>query len=299
MYEETFTIPVTPPFRLDFTVWALRRRQKNLIDQWDNGQYRRVLVVHGETVQISVEQSGEVELVVFAKSKSTLSGKQKELTQQVQKILGVERDLEAFYRLADKNTHIQSLAYRFRGVKPPRFPNVFEALINAVACQQVSLDVGIILLNRLSETFGKEFEGQYAFPQPEDFYQTTEEEIQKLGFSHQKAKTILLLAQQVREKSIIVDDLETLPNSEIMNRLVSIHGIGRWSAEYVLLRGLGRIDTFPGDDVGAQRNVMNLIHLDHMPRYAEIQKVTKTWEPYAGFVYFHLLLDKLDKKNLL
>lgn len=298
-YKKQWTVSAVSPLRLDLTVWALRRRQKNRIDQWENGQYRRVFIIDGEIVQVCVEQIDESVLKVVAKSKSNLSGKQKELTQRLKVIFGTERNLEGFYKLARKNSDLQSLAVKFIGVKPPRFPTVFEALVNAIACQQVSLDVGIMLLNRISETYGKKFVDQHAFPEPEDFYHYTEQDLQQLGFSYQKAKAILLLAQAINEKRIVFDTLDTQSNDDVMKYLTEIHGIGRWSAEYVLLRGLGRIDTFPGDDVGAQKNVMNLLHLDHKPHYDEIKYVTKAWEPYAGFVYFHLLLDKLEKRNFL
>ena len=63
-YEEQFTLSVLPPFRLGLTVWALRRRQKNLIDQWNSKEYTRVFVIDGETLQVIVEQKSETELLV-------------------------------------------------------------------------------------------------------------------------------------------------------------------------------------------------------------------------------------------
>jgi DNA-3-methyladenine glycosylase II len=65
-----------------------------------------------------------------------------------------------------------------------------------------------------------------------------------------------------------------MSNEQIVEQLSSIRGIGRWSAEYALLRGFGRIDTFPGDDIGAQNNLERLFHLDKKPDYAEVKKLT-------------------------
>jgi DNA-3-methyladenine glycosylase II len=93
--------------------------------------------------------------------------------------------------------------------------------------------------------------------------------------------------------------LEAMNNEEAKTSLSSMRGVGRWTAEYVLLRGLGRLDTFPGDDVGAQKNLQNLLHLEEKPPYEKIKEVTSLWQLYAGFVYFHLLLDKLDKQGIL
>lgn len=298
-YEEQFNLSVLPPFRLDLTVWALRRRQKNLIDRWNGKEYTRVFVIDREALQVTVEQKSETELLVTARSENKIAGIEKTITDRLKKMLGIDKNLEEFYRLAAKDDHLKILSSSFKGVKPPRFPAIFEALVNAIACQQVTLDLGILLLNRLSERYGKKFAGQHAFPQPEDLADTTEKELKSLGFSYQKARAIISLAKSIVSKEIRFENFENLSNEEIMSRLLEIKGIGRWSAEYVLLRGIGRIDTFPGDDVGAQKNVMLLLDLPKKPNYDEIQELTKQWKPCAGFVYFHLLLDKLQKKKLL
>src|SRR5690606_12269717 len=105
-------------------------------------------------------------------------------------MLGIDRKLEAFYTLTQDDDYLYTLAKTFKGVKPPRFPTIFEAMLNAIACQQITLDLGILLLNRLAENFGKKFEDttgvQYAFPKPEDLAYLSEEGIKKLGFSYQK-----------------------------------------------------------------------------------------------------------------
>ncbi len=93
--------------------------------------------------------------------------------------------------------------------------------------------------------------------------------------------------------------LEGLDNDQAVVELSRIHGIGRWSAEYVLLRGLGRLDTFPGDDVGAQNNLQRLFHLAGKPDYDRIRQLSSPWHPYEGVVYFHLLLDKLRANGAL
>ncbi len=91
--------------------------------------------------------------------------------------------------------------------------------------------------------------------------------------------------------------LEEMENEEIIEFLSSLRGIGRWSAEYVLLRGLGRVNIFPGDDIGAKNNLQRLFHMNKRPNYEEIKELTSQWHPYEGLVYFHLLLDKLHTKG--
>lgn len=66
-----------------------------------------------------------------------------QVTRVVERVLGLHYDLGGFYRLAAENQRLSSLAARFVGMRPPAFPSVFEAAVNAVACQQLSLEVGI------------------------------------------------------------------------------------------------------------------------------------------------------------
>ncbi len=75
--------------------------------------------------------------------------------------------------------------------------------------------------------------------------------------------------------------------------LLSLPGIGRWSAEYVLLRGLARYHVLPGDDVGARNNLRRRFGLTPDAGYDEVAGLSERWWPCAGLVYFHLLLDAL------
>jgi DNA-3-methyladenine glycosylase II len=188
-------------------------------------------------------------------------------------------------------------------MRPPRFGTVFEGLINSIACQQVTLDLGIMLLNRLSQRFGSHLVDQgavlHAFPAAADLAAVPEGAIRELGFSRQKARAIQQIAAHVVDTSVDLARLEGLNNDQAVAELSRIHGIGRWSAEYVLLRGLGRLDIFPGDDIGAQNNLQRLFHLVGKPTYDHIRQLTSPWHPYEGVVYFHLLLDKLRANGAL
>ncbi len=213
MAEEQFTLPVLLPFRLDLTAWALRRRAQNSIDRWDGSRYSRISVAGRETVMINVFEenpSNRVGVKVTLHSAGELGAPARETARrQIQKMLGLDLDLQPFYALAEGDPVIGPLVRRFAGVKPPRFPDIFEALVNAIACQQVTLDLGILLLNRLAEKFGAVFmeDGTpgHAFPQPADLNDVPEDEIKQLGFSHQKARAIKELASGVKSGQI---DLE-------------------------------------------------------------------------------------------
>lgn len=299
LYENTFTLSPVLPFRLDLTVWTLRRRLKNQIDAWDGTTYTRIFVVDNTPIKSLAIQKDDV-LQVTLKSTSPLYDVQSKVASKLKGMLGLEINLDEFYKLSKRDIHLHLPAKSFIGVKPPRFPSVFEALINAISCQQVTLDLGILLLNRLAQKYGLKFEDgdkiQHAFPRPDDLQHVPEEEIKKLGFSYQKARAIKNLVQALLSKDSLFSGLDNMTNEEVVFFLSELRGVGRWSSEYVLLRGLGRLDVFPGDDVGAQKNLQQLLGLEKRPNYDEIKQLTTKWQPFAGFVYFHLLLDRLQKK---
>lgn len=302
-----FALSMNSPFRLDLTAWALRRRQRNIIDQWDGNQYLRVIVCNNAPVKLTISQGFEStnpEIIVLMQSKVDITPRIQKNTQLIiQNMFGLKVNLQPFYTLANNNEALDLLVKQFAGVRPPRFPSIFESLINAIACQQLTLDVGILMLNRFAERFGVRFEENdtilYAFPRPEDLADASLEDIKNLGFSSQKASSIKELATKVITNAINLEHIGKMENREVVEYLSNIRGIGRWSAEYVLLRGLGRLDIFPGDDVGARNNLQRLFHLDKKPNYEEIKNLTFSWHPYEGLVYFHLLLQNLCMKGVI
>lgn len=293
-----FTLPAIAPFRLDLTIWALRRRSKNRLDQWDGEIYTRVFVLHNRAVKVEIRQK-ESGIFVMAKSLAPLSNLKSELTKILNQMLGLQIDLKWFYAATKMDRDLQPLESRFRGVKPPRFPTIFETLTNAICNQQLSLESGLSLLNRFIEAFGKSFKEKkkvnYAFPTPSRIKKCTRKELMALGFSKHKTDTLLLLSRN----ETLFRDLEPLSNEEIVDLLCRFKGIGRWSAEYTLLRGLGRIQIIPGDDVGIHESLKHLLKLRKKPDYSRIKKIEKKWYPYAGLIYFHLLLNKLAQKGLI
>ncbi len=290
----TFKLKPVPPFRLDLTVWALRRRPNNTIDRWDGEIYRRVLIIADRPIELAVSQTGPPEEPLLY---ITATGSDVEIpvTAALDRMLGLNTDLTDFYRFAENDAQLGSLAQRFRGLKPPRFSTIFEALVNGIACQQLSLAAGISLLNRLAENYGVEhYPNVHAFPRPIDLASLKPEALRELGFSRQKARAIIELASSV-VSDIDIENLNSLDDEDAIARLREIRGVGRWTAEYVLMRGMGRLHVFPGDDIGARNNLKRWLGLTGEMDYEKVQNVLSRWKPYGGLIYFHLLLDRLDE----
>ena len=285
-----------PPFRLDLTAWALRRRPSNAIDRWDGRTYARTIVVGDRAIDLEVIPAGSA-LRVLARG-ATGPRVRAAATDVLSRALGLHVDLADFYALARRDPQLAPLADRFRGLKPPRFPTVFEAVVNGIACQQLSLTVGIVLLGRLARLCGpRSASGAHAFPRPRDVAALRPAQLRAVGFSEAKTRALLELARAV-EHGLDLEALADLPDDAVIERLTALRGIGRWTAEYVLLRGLGRLSMFPGDDVGARTNLQRWLKLRTPLDYDRVRQLARRWQPYAGFLYFHLLLQALAETTL-
>ena len=299
----SLTLEPLAPFRLDLTAWALRRRPSNTVDRYDGDTYRRVLRLTDAVAEIEVRQVGPPEAPRLAVSVATdRPGRdvRAEVSTTLNRMLGLDVDLRDFYEQAERDLHLGPLVERYRGLKPPRFPTVFECLTNAVACQQLTLTVGITLLNRLADAYGPiARDAGRGFPGPTDIHGADPRALRQLGFSNAKARALLEAAHRLARGDLDLEKLEAATDDAASTALQDLRGIGRWSAEYTLLRGLGRLGVFPADDVGARNNLRRVIELDPGVGYEGVRHAVSRWAPYAGLVYFHLLLDHIDKAGWL
>ena len=176
---------------------------------------------------------------------------------------------------------------------------MFEALVNGIACQQLSLTVGIVLLDRLAARCGlASASGHHAFPRPRDVARLAPGQIHALGFTRAKARALVELARAA-ESELDLEALAALPDDAAVEQLEALRGVGRWTAEYVLLRGLGRLATFPGDDIGARGSLARWMKLAEPLDYDGVRRLVRRWRPYGGFLYFHLLLQSLAEAGRL
>jgi DNA-3-methyladenine glycosylase II len=301
MSRITFVIAPTPPFRLDLTVWTLRRRPGNAVDRWDGRVYRRVLVLHDTPVEVTVEQAGS-RLHVSTTGPGRLPPDARlRVVSMLERTLGLRVDLRNFYRFARHDGKLQPLVEQFRGVKPPRFPSLFEALLNAFACQQLSITVGLELLNRLARAYGVASPNgkAHAFPRPTALAPLKVDSLRRLGFNRAKSRAMIELARDVAGGRLDLDGFAKMDDDAAVAALCALRGVGRWTAEYVLLRGLGRLQVFPGDDVGAQNALRRWLGRATLSGYDAVERALARWRPWAGLIYFHLLLAGLEETGQL
>lgn len=290
------------PFHLEATVRVLQRRPVQRVDRWEQGCYLRVLGHGGELALIELQNRATIdapELRFKIRAGEVSASARREFARTLRKVLGLDLNPAPLLARAQAEPALHSTALALRGMRPPRFPDLFETFANVVPFQQVSLDAGVAIVNRLVERLGSQLQHAgrsfYAFPTAEVVAGARLDTLRKVGLSAQKARVLRDLARSVAAGQLSASELASMPTSDALRRLIDLPGIGPWSASLVLLRGLGRLDVFPPGDVGATRGLCTLLGLDST---ASLQQVIERFGEQRGYLYFCALGASLLDKGL-
>jgi DNA-3-methyladenine glycosylase II len=289
--------PVAVPYRLDLTVSVLRRLSTNVVDVLtSDGEYVRALGGSREPMIARVAQVHPGALVV------TLEGDEREhgrALSLVRRILGVDRDVAQFERAAARIPWLKPLAERMQGVKPPRYPTLWEACVNAIAFQQVSLTAASAIVRRLIVGLSPSLDSEgvllYAFPTVATFLGADDDLLRSVGLSQGKLTTLRRVGEALAAGRLDEPMLEKRASPDAAALLCEIKGIGPWTASVILLRGLGRLDVFPMNDSSVARNLA--LVSDSAP--IDIGRVLDELSPQQGMLYYHLLLARLAARDAL
>jgi 3-methyladenine DNA glycosylase/8-oxoguanine DNA glycosylase len=291
------------PFHLEATVRVLQRRATNLVDVWEQERYLRVFATADGLALIEVANRGtiddpDVRFTVLQGNIATAT--RGTLGQTVRKMLGLDVDPGALERLAGAERRLGPTALALRGMRPPRFAELFEAFASVVPFQQVSLDAGVAIVGRLVERFGQplEHDGRrfHAFPTAQVVAGAHPDALRECGMSLRKAETLCHIASAIESGEVTEEQLSRMHSQDAIRFLDALKGIGPWSAGLVLLRGLGRLDVFPPGDVGAARGLSRLMRLE--PGLA-LERVIQRFGDHRGYLYFCSLGGSLLAKGLI
>lgn len=280
------TLRTTAPFRLDLTVKALHRLPQNRVDVLDGARYLRAFETpRGPLVWEITQEDEALTLTLFGELDDPAP-----YADLARTMLGTELDLAPFHARARRIRGFSGLARRFRGLTPPRFSCLWETLLNAIPFQQLSLASAFATLGRILEAtsepvlFGER--RLYPLPSASRLAEMSERALARCGLSSSKAASLRRAAVAITSGSLDEARWETLPTELLREELLSLHGVGPWTAALMLLRGYRRLEVFPSGDAGAARTLREVL-----PE-ADPDELLRELGPYRGMLYFHLLLSR-------
>ncbi len=267
-----------------------------IVDCFEDGVFRKLLYVGPTPVLLEVEQHGTPHRATL---QAKLSGKAAQVTKArdavervLERVLGARTDVRPFYRRFGDDALLGPLIRDFRGLRVAGRASVWEALIQVVLSQQINLAFAHSILCELARSLGRRarFDGTlyFTFPSPATIARLTENELRDFRLSRGKANTLLGLAKAFQSRQLSEEKLAALPDNEAIELLTSFKGVGRWTAEFTLLRGLNRLDVFPGGDLGVVKYFARDFLGQSSPALeGDMRKFAERWRPYRGLALMY------------
>ena len=161
-------------------------------------------------------------------------------------------------------------------------PDIFEALIDAIISQQISVKAADTMVARLRTA------APGAVLTPEALSTFQHEDLRALGFTTPKSNYIRNLTEQVVSGQLDLQQLPLLDDETVISKLTALKGIGRWTAEMILIFSLARPDVLPVDDLGFVEGVRVAYALLARPTPKEMRERGELWRPFRTFATWYM-----------
>lgn len=184
--------------------------------------------------------------------------------------------------LARKDRRLAELIRRIGPGGPALIRDPFAALVGSIVHQQVSLSAGAAMYRRLKTRCprGRLTAGAVR--------QLTDADLRAAGLSRQKAAYVRGIAEAFATRRLTARRLRALPDEQVIEAATQLKGVGRWTAEMLLIFCLGRPDVWPVDDFGLRKAAQQFLGRNEPPRPAELAELGEPWRPYRTYAAWYL-----------
>jgi len=174
------------------------------------------------------------------------------------------------------------LATRLRRRKEERPADAYGALLRAIVGQQLSTKAARTIYLRVLDLLGG------TTPSPEQLLEASEEDLRGCGLSGRKTEYVRDLARHVLGGDLELDRLEQLEDEQVIEEIVAVRGLGRWTAEMFLLFHLQRPDVLSGGDLGIRKAIQIEYELEEMPTPTRVLEIGEPWRPHRSLASLYL-----------
>jgi len=275
--------------------FALRRYQaygEDAANYFDGNVFRKVFKNEDKLYLLSLQESNDgIALNLKPATRSQSAWQQAEHI--ARKILGLDFPLEKLYQFAKSDPVLHELTQKFHGLRPTLAANPFEMMVTSISAQQINLQFAFTVRSRLVRRYGEKlkFDGQtyYAFPTPEKLARVKVSSLRQLQFTEKKSEYIIGLAKAISNGQLDLEALSQQSDEAIAEKLIALHGIGRWTVDWFLARCLGRGDAFPAGDLGVRKAVQHFFFNGKEKSEDELRKFALRWGKFANLATHYLL----------
>lgn len=175
-----------------------------------------------------------------------------------------------------KDKILKKLIKRVGEIQKTKRKDLFISLLGAIVSQQLSVKAADTIFGRFLDLF------ENRTPDPKTLLKISDEKLRSVGMSYQKAGYLKNIATFALEQGLNYKQLKKKTDDELVDYLIQIKGVGRWTVEMLLMFQLNRPDVFPKDDLGIQRGIKKLYELPYEKKrlLLEIEKIAEHWRPH-------------------
>jgi DNA-3-methyladenine glycosylase II len=293
-------LTITPEQPFDFDLSANIFSEGDMqIRKYNNGKFWQVIRVNNKLVLITITSSGNVDkpkLSIELKSSQEITDKERINAEElIISIFNLKFDLERFYDSLKDDKIMSALTKKLKGLKSPTTPTVFESLIDSIIEQQISLKAAHSMQVNIIKTCGSilklDNKAYYAFPAPHELASAPPGQLRGCGLSAKKADYIKNISKLIVDDKL---DLEKFKNYEDINEIIEeldkIKGIGVWTAELTMIRGMHKLEAIPADDMGIRRCISHYYCSDRKITGEEARLIAEKWGKWKGLAAYYLIV---------
>ncbi len=288
------------PYDFDLALRYLRIWPAAVLERVDGGRYRRAVHIGGHDVLLSVHSVGTAarpRLVLEVAGAEVNPAVVEQAAALIGRTFMLDADPTPFLEAAQADPVLAGIAGRLHRIRPMQIIDPFEAASWAVLGQQINLAFARRLKLALIEMCGgfMEVDGERfgLFPRPAQVGHLDPQLARERQFSRQKVEYVKGIAAAVLSGALNFELLRTMAPEQALNELVAIKGIGRWTAEYLLIRALGFPDAIPAADVGLRAAIGKAYAMDRNATEAEVRELAGKWHGWRGWAAFYFWLERL------
>src|SRR4030042_3838760 len=298
MFTEKVTVDPLPPvsFDLNAEIFANGERQ---IRNYEKGRFWQVIRGNSKLLLITVVATGTVDkpkVSVEMKANREITAEDtKKAEKIVNALFSLDLDLKPFYEKVKDDKVMAQFTRKLWGLKIPTTQTAFEAVVDSIVEQQISLKVANSIENRIIKMFGESLDLEdatyFAYPTPQQLAPVSIEEFRQCGLSLRKGEYIKEASRLITEGKLNLEKLKTYESSaQIIGELDKIRGIGVWTAELTILRGMQRLGALPADDLGLRRVFSRYYRDGKVISSAEARQIAKSWGKWKGLAAYYLVV---------
>ena len=289
------------PFNFELSAEIFRNGDPQ-IRKYENGKFWQVIRLSDKLFHVTIASNGTAEnprLTVELRSNREITEPDKKKTQEIiSSLFNLDIDLRLFYEETKKDSLMEKLAKRLYGLKSPTTQFAFEALTDSIVEQQISLKVANTLERKIIRKYGDSLslnqEVYYAYPSPQALASASVTDLRGIGLSQRKAEYIKAASTAIAEGKLNLEALKTLKDAnEIIAELDKLRGVGVWTAELTMLRGMQRLEALPADDLGLRRTISHYYCGGKPITSQEVREIGKRWGKWKGLAAYYLIVAEM------